>query len=66
MKVYGDLLVETISKNEPLIRILKVLKELNLPFEYYVGAGCITISPCLVFNPIFRTILATLHKSVFY
>jgi len=42
MKVYGDLLVETISKNEPLIRILKVLKELNLPFEYYVGAGCIT------------------------
>ncbi|WP_042351465.1 nucleotidyltransferase family protein [Bacillus massiliigorillae] len=42
MKVYGDLLVETISKNEPLIRVLKVLKELNLPFEYYVGAGCIT------------------------
>ena len=42
MKVYKDLLVETVSKNEPLIRVLKVLKELNLPFEYYVGAGCIT------------------------
>ena len=42
MKVYKDLLVETVSKNEPLIRVLKVLKELNLPFEYFVGAGCIT------------------------
>lgn len=42
MKVYEDLLVETLSKNEPLIRVLKVLKELNLPFEYYIGAGCIT------------------------
>ncbi|MBG9588061.1 nucleotidyltransferase family protein [Cytobacillus firmus] len=42
MKVYGDLLVETISNNEPLMRIIKVLKDLNLPFEYYVGAGCIT------------------------
>ena len=42
MKEYKDLLVETVSKNEPLIRVLKVLKVLNLPFEYYVGAGCIT------------------------
>lgn len=37
MKVYGDLLVEIISNNEPLMRIIKVLKDLNLPFEYYVG-----------------------------
>ncbi|MBT2638590.1 nucleotidyltransferase family protein [Bacillus sp. ISL-39] len=42
MKEYGDLLVETISKNEPLMRVIKVLKDLNLPFQYYVGAGCIT------------------------
>ena len=42
MKSYRDLLVETITKNEQLYRVLRVLKELNLPFEYYVGAGCIT------------------------
>jgi uncharacterized protein len=35
-------IIEIISKSEPLIRVLQVLKELNFPFEYYVGAGCIT------------------------
>ncbi|MFS0883458.1 hypothetical protein CHH83_26060 [Bacillus sp. 7586-K] len=39
---YEELLVETISKSEPLTRVLQVLKKLNLPFDYYVGAGCIT------------------------
>lgn len=42
MNVYEDLLVKTISKSEPLTRVFQVLKELNLSFEYYVGAGCIT------------------------
>ena len=42
MEVYGELLVETISNNEPLMRVIKVLKNLNLRFEYYIGAGCIT------------------------
>jgi hypothetical protein len=42
MKTYEDLLVETISKSEALNRILQILKDLNLPFNYYVGAGCIT------------------------
>ncbi|MGN7943148.1 nucleotidyltransferase family protein [Virgibacillus sp. 6R] len=40
--IYEELLVETISKSEPLTRVLQVLKKLNLPFDYYVGAGCIT------------------------
>ena len=40
--MYEDLLVKTISKNEPIHKVLNVLKGLNLPFEYYVGAGCIT------------------------
>lgn len=40
--MYEELLVETISKSEPLTRVLQVLKKLNLPFDYYVGAGCIT------------------------
>lgn len=42
MKIYEDLLVATITKSEPLIRVLQILKDLNLPFNYYVGAGCIT------------------------
>ncbi|MGG3471035.1 nucleotidyltransferase family protein [Neobacillus pocheonensis] len=42
MNVYENLLVKTVSKSEPLTRILQVLKELNLPFDYYVGAGCVT------------------------
>ncbi|MFE7060931.1 nucleotidyltransferase family protein [Sutcliffiella sp. NPDC057660] len=42
MKIYEDLLVATITKSEPLIRVLQILKDLNLPFKYYVGAGCIT------------------------
>lgn len=39
---YEGLLVKTISKSEPLTRVFQVLKEINLPSEYYVGAGCIT------------------------
>ncbi|MGD6793663.1 nucleotidyltransferase family protein [Metabacillus indicus] len=42
MKILEDLLVETIAKSELINRILHTLKDLNLPFEYYVGAGCIT------------------------
>ncbi|MDR0137882.1 nucleotidyltransferase family protein [Metabacillus idriensis] len=42
MKILEDLLVETITKSELINRILHTLKDLNLPFEYYVGAGCIT------------------------
>lgn len=42
MNVYEDLLLKTISKSEPLTRVLQVLKKLNLPFDYYVGAGSIT------------------------
>lgn len=42
MNIYEDLLVRTISKSEPINKVLQTLKDLNLPFEYYVGAGCIT------------------------
>ncbi|PAF15940.1 nucleotidyltransferase family protein [Terribacillus saccharophilus] len=42
MNVYEDLLLKTISKSEPLTRVLQVLKKLNLPFDYYVGAGSVT------------------------
>ncbi|MCA1063741.1 nucleotidyltransferase family protein [Rossellomorea aquimaris] len=42
MKLYEDLLVEMISKSEELNRLLHILKNMNLPFDYYVGAGCIT------------------------
>lgn len=42
MKKYEDLLVKTISNSNPLNRVLQVLKDLNLPFNYFVGAGCIT------------------------
>jgi uncharacterized protein len=42
MGKYETLLAKTISKSEPLNRILQILSDLNLPFEYFVGAGCIT------------------------
>ena len=42
MNIYEDLLVRTISKSEPINKVLQTLKDFNLPFEYYVGAGCIT------------------------
>lgn len=42
MNVYEDLLVRIVTKNEPIHKVLQVLKELNLEFEYYIGAGCIT------------------------
>ncbi|WP_455717684.1 nucleotidyltransferase family protein [Anaerosporobacter sp.] len=42
MEVYEELLVEIISKNEPLMRLIKVLKDTILRSDYYVGAGCIT------------------------
>lgn len=42
MKGYGALLIESISKSDLLTRVFQVLIDLNLPFEYYVGAACIT------------------------
>ncbi|NHM33612.1 nucleotidyltransferase family protein [Neobacillus terrae] len=42
MNTYEELLVRTILKNEPIRKVLLTLKDLNFPFEYYVGAGCIT------------------------
>ncbi|WP_059173120.1 nucleotidyltransferase family protein [Bacillus sp. FJAT-27445] len=42
MEINEELLVRTVSKSEPITKVLQTLKDLNLPFEYYVGAGCIT------------------------
>ncbi|TQR27713.1 hypothetical protein C7Y47_22885 [Lysinibacillus sphaericus] len=42
MNINEELLVRTISKSEPITKVLQTLKELNLPFEYYIGAGRIT------------------------
>jgi len=42
MNINEELLVRAISKSEPITKVLQTLKELNLPFEYYIGAGCIT------------------------
>ncbi|MFI8685812.1 nucleotidyltransferase family protein [Rossellomorea sp. NPDC077527] len=41
MRGYEDLLGEIVTKSEPINRLLKILRDINLPFEYYVGAGCI-------------------------
>ena len=41
MTDYEDLLIKTVLKSEPLLKVLQTLKDLKLPFEYYVGAGCI-------------------------
>ena len=42
MNINEELLVRAISKSKPITKVLQTLKELNLPFEYYIGAGCIT------------------------
>ena len=36
-----DILVK-ILRSELITRVLQVLKKMNLPFDYYIGAGCIT------------------------
>ena len=41
MTDYEDLLIKTVLKSEPIRKVLQTLKDLNPPFEYYVGAGCI-------------------------
>ncbi|WP_425388939.1 nucleotidyltransferase family protein [Cytobacillus solani] len=35
-------LVEIISNSYQLKRLFEILKESNIPFNYYIGAGCIT------------------------
>ncbi|MEY2196368.1 nucleotidyltransferase family protein [Neobacillus sp. BF23-41] len=42
MEKYEDTLLEIVNKSEPLRRVFKVLQHSELPFDYYIGAGCIT------------------------
>ena len=40
--LYEDRLLETLKKSKSMSSILRALRQLDPPFEYYVGAGSVT------------------------